>query len=383
MEDIIDKELLQKLEEINKKMDEALQTTSSNIIQKIETTKQQIKKRINEKKNFYKNINEYRDTPNIQIIPISDSILNNLINPTLFVLANLETITEFSLEITNERKELMKHLKGVNNHFLPIFINLMKNMRSKKVVNPDYQYLHQYLIRKVNNYMGQSPSSIIKCIFQLIVYEINLANNYLPNKYPNIIENDFLVTLKTKKNCKNCGITVEIVEENKYIIDLFLKPEISGDKSLQSIFLKALSGIENNNEKCKYCGNIMSYTKSIGVSKKYLILNIKSIKEPQNLMRLKISDPLIITEEKFNCENKYTYELISVFADLNPNTLNLTDAQILNINEINKNNLKILCKNFINDKWYRIINGKIEEFKGNIKEEINNYKSNALIYKRI
>ena len=100
-------------------------------------------------------------------------------------------------------------------------------------------------------------------------------------------------------------------------------------------------------------------------------------------MRLIISDPLIITEEKFNCENKYTYELISVFADLNPNTLNLTDAQILNINEINKNNLKILCKNFINDKWYRIINGKIEEFKGNIKEEINNYKSNALIYKRI
>ena len=100
-------------------------------------------------------------------------------------------------------------------------------------------------------------------------------------------------------------------------------------------------------------------------------------------MRLIISDPLIITEEKFNCVNKYTYELISVFADLNPNTLNLTDAQILNINEINKNNLKILCKNFINDKWYRIINGKIEEFKGNIKEEINNYKSNALIYKRI
>ena len=385
MEDNIDKEFLEKLEDINKKMNEALQASSITISQKIETTKQQLKKRINVKKIFYKNIMKYRDIPNIQMVPNYDSILNYLINPTLFVLANLETITEFSLEETNERKELMMQFRGVNNHFLPIFIDLMKNMRSKNVINPEIKYLHQYLMSTVNNYMGQSPASIIKCIFQLIVNEINIANNLLPNKYFNIIENDFLVKLKIKKNCKNCGITTEINEDkdNKFTFDLILNADIAGEKSLQTILLASLSGEEPSNEKCKYCGNFTYKTKSFGVLKKYLILNIKRMNEPQNLMKLIVSDPLNVTEEKLNSENKYTYELIAIFADLNSNTHNMNDAQILNINEINKNNLKILCKNFINDKWYRVINGKIEEFQGNIKEEIRNYKPNALIYKRI
>ena len=384
MEDINknDKELNQKLEDINQKMKEVLENSTKEISRKIDIAKQEIKKRINEKQNFIKQLKEYREIPKISMIDNSEEVLNSIINPILFCLANLEVITEFTLEKTNEKGELLKKLIG-GNCFVPKFIELMHNMRDNNVMNPNYNNIHQYLKNKLNNYMSQSPDSIINSILGLLEKEINLANNTLQNKYPNIIENNFLGTLKTKKNCNKCGIVVEIVEEKKLVIELFLrKPQKAADKTLNSIFLNLLSGRKKNNEKCKYCGEIMFNTFSLSDLKNYLILHLDRKNDPQNLMKLKLSNPLKISAEKNNKECNYQYELISILADINVASINLNDGQILNINEINKENLKIFFKNFINDKWYKTIKGKTNEFNENI-QEIYDCKPNILIYKRI
>ena len=384
MEDINknDKELNQKLEDINQKMKEVLENSTKEISRKIDIAKQEIKKRIKEKQNFIKQLKEYREIPKISMIDNSEEVLNNIINPILFCLANLEVITEFTLENTNEKRELLKKLIE-GNHFVPKFIELMQNMRNNNAINPNYNNVHQYLKNKVNNYMSQSPDSIINSILGLLEKEINLANNTLQNKYPNIIENNFLGTLKTKKNCNKCGIVVEIVEEKKLVIELFLrKPQKAADKKLNSIFLNLLSGRKKNNEKCKYCGEIMFNTFSLSDLKNYLILHLDRKNDPQNLMKLKLSNPLKISAEKNNKECNYQYELISILADINVASFNLNDGQILNINEINKENLKIFFKNFINDKWYKTIKGKTNEFNEN-NQEIYDCRPNILIYKRI
>ena len=175
MEDINknDKELNQKLEDINQKMKEVLENSTKEISRKIDIAKQEIKKRINEKQNFIKKLKEFREIPKIHMVINSEEVLNNIINPILFCLANLEVITEFTLENTNEKRELLKKLIE-GNHFVPKFIELMQNMRNNNAINPNYNNVHQYLKNKVNNYMSQSPDSIINSILGLLEKEINL-----------------------------------------------------------------------------------------------------------------------------------------------------------------------------------------------------------------
>ena len=39
-------------------------------------------------------------------------------------------------------------------------------------------------------------------------------------------------------------------------------------------------------------------------------------------------------------------------------------------------------KNYINNKWYKYVNGKQKDIIGNIQEEINSKNPNILIYKQ-
>lgn len=86
----------------------------------------------------------------------------------------------------------------------------------------------------------------------------------------------------------------------------------------------------------------------------------------ENPIKIKYSTELKLTEEKNDKEYEHEYELILALTDKN--------------NE--QNNYILFFKNFINDKWYKLFNGKNEDIKENIKDEINKTNPNILIYKK-
>ena len=362
----IQDELDKQLEEIiNQKMNEILIKTTDKISLKINETSNLIKKRITSKKIFFQKLSELKDIPSIKLINLEPNV-NSLINQVLFLFANLEIIAEFCFGNANDKKDMLKQLQEGNHHFIIYFIQLMQNMRNKSVINPDYIQMHQYLQYKWNNeYMNQNMKDIIK---------------KLPNKYPNIITNNFFVTLVRKKKCHKCKIISDIKEKSTFIIDLYLrKPEVKdkNQESLHSIFSNLLSG-ENETEKCELCGNLIIKTKSLKNLKKYLIINLDRKNDPQNLMNFIPSNPLIIYETKEDNENKeykHQYELIACLA-------RIKDPKENN-NQNNGNNFRIYFKNFINGKFYKTLDGKCEEFKEKIQIEILDDKPQILIYKRI
>ena len=90
-----------------------------------------------------------------------------------------------------------------------------------------------------------------------------------------------------------------------------------------------------------------------------------------------------LIEEKEDGTNKlYQYKLISALSDINSNIKNLPMAQGLNIIESNRTTFKIFYKNFINDKWYMILDVEPPKLFENIQEGISSTKANILIYKR-
>ena len=369
-------EIKQKLENINEKIRESLDNISNEVGKNIEAAKQQIKSRVKQKHNFNKILKAYREIPNIQMLPNIQDNFNYIINPILFSLANLEIITQFCLLDDQERKELMKRIG--NEYFITKFIDLMKNMRTNNVPNPNYQLVHQHLrALDMNNYMSQDPALIINSILLKIQNEINIANNY-----PNIITNYFTTSLKISQYCQRCGGVVKISEENKFVIDLFLRqPDVVEDEALQSILQNLLMGEGNNQGTCVNCGGATDITISIGGLKKYLIFNLNRKNDIFSKMKIKCSDPLKLEIKKENEEYKYKYEyeLITVLADIN---IDYYEPQI-NL-ENNRTEVQVFFKNFINDNYYMKINGKYEAVpQQNFHEEISKHKPNILIYKRI
>jgi len=377
----IQDELDNQLEEIiNPKMNEILLKSTDKISLKINETSNLIKKRITSKKIFFQKLSELKDIPSIKLINLEPNV-NSLINHVLFLFANLEIISEFCFGNANDKKDMLKQLQEGNHHFIIYFIQLMQNMRNKSVINPDYIQMHQYLQYKWNNeYMNQNMKDIINAILIMLEKQINVANEKLQNKYPNIITNNFFVTLVRKKKCHKCKIVINHKEKSTFIIDLYLrKPEVKdkNQESLHSIFSNLLSG-ENETEKCELCGNLIIKTKSLKNLKKYLIINLDRKNDPQNLMNFIPSNPLIIYETKEDNENKeykHQYELIACLA-------RIKDPKENN-NQNNGNNFRIYFKNFINGKFYKTLDGKCEEFKEKIQIEILDDKPQILIYKRI
>ena len=374
IENIDDNEIRKKLENINEKIKESLTNISKEVGKNIEEAKQQIKNRVKQKHNFNKILKEYREIPNIQMMPNLENNFNYILNPVLFCLANLEIITQFSLLDDQERKELMKKLG--NDYFITKFIDLMEKMRNKNIPNPSYNLVHQHLkTLNLNNYMNQDPAFLINSILTLIQNEINIANNY-----PNIITNYFSTTLNIEKNCLRCGGVVQISPIDKLVVDLFLRePDVAADEALQSILINLLMGEENKKGTCIYCSGVTDNTIMIGGLKKYLIFNLNRKHDVFHRMKFTCSDPIKLEIKKGIEEYKYEYELISVLTDVH---VDYYDQQI-NL-EQNRTNVKVFFKNFINDNYYMKINGKYEEVSQQVfHEEINRHKPNILIYKRI
>ena len=381
MEDEQD-ELKQKLEQINKQIDEDFDNYSNNLNIKLETTLIQLKTNIIDKK-YLNKLKTIREIPKIDMIPelIDSGNFNFIINPILFCLATLDIITEFSLKETEDNKKILNIIQG-NNSFIDNFISLMKSMREKNL-EPQYKSVHRCLSNILNNvelYMSQDPEYIITTILKNLQNDINLVKEYIPN----IIADNFLSEIKKIKKCTKCKYICweKLPKEENFVFDLFLREpvEIKGEESLSSTFSNLLSGENEDKMKCQICKEELSNTTNFKVLKNYLILNINRDKDPNNEMKLKYSNILNITD---STEKEYKFELILALTDIETAKNNLNIEQKKIINKRNKNNFKIFFKNFINNKYYKFINGKfIVENNGNMEEEISQHKPNILIYKK-
>ena len=372
-----------KYEDEENEINDIFKNMSKNISKKIESSKKEISERMIEKKNFLKKLKDIRGIPNIRIRFNSEINLNYIINPILFCLANLEIFNEFIL--SEKKQEIFSKFQGQNS-LTVLFFHLLEEMRKINVINTNEISIHNFLGDKLENYLTQDPGVIIKSILSLIDEEMKLANINIENRFSNLIPNNFSITMKTIKKCNACLHKEEISKEKKYVIDLFLfHTDFNIVEPLQSVFNNLLSENDelNVDKICKMCGYETIIIKEIENLNKYLIINLNREKDPNNTMKLIYSETLNLIEEKEDGTNKkYQYKLISVLSDINSNIKNLAMVQQLSIIQINKISFKIFFRNFINDKWYKILDNEPPKLFENIEEEINKFMPNILIYKR-
>ena len=382
-----DDALDERLNSINQKFIEDIKKLTQKTFEQLEDTKYELTNicslNMQEKKIFFKKFFEkkYNMIPKIQIVPENnnDNGLNYFINVVLFIFANLENLAQFCLE--EKYKEILKKLDNNNNNFIVLFIDLIKNMYITKNNNINIEPIHNFLKSELNkdfiSYLCQNPSILINKLLEYLYKDIKKTNER------NIIKNNFLSTLKTMKFCTKCKLLIEIQTEKKFVMNLYLKETINKEihEEMKSILKPLLldEQLETKKFPCLTCKQDMTVYRTIENPKNYLIFNIEKSQKLKNPIKMKYSTNLKLTEVKNEKEYEFEYELIMALTDKKTNVLNSKD----NNNIINEQyNCALYFKNFIKDDWHRLINGKYEHFKGNIKNELNEKKPNILIYKK-
>ena len=383
-----DDALDERLNSINQKFIEDIKKLTQKTFEQLEDTKYELTNicslNMQEKKIFFKKFFEkkYNMIPKIQIVPENNNNndLNYFINVVLFIFANLENVAQFCLE--EKYKEILKKLdNNNNNNFIVLFIDLIKNMYITKNNNINIEPIHNFLKSELNkdfiSYLCQNPSILINKLLEYLYKDIKKTNER------NIIKNNFLSTLKTMKFCTKCKLLIEIQTEKKFVMNLYLKETINKQihEEMKSILKPLLLGeqLETKKFPCLTCKQDMTVYRTIENPKNYLIFNIEKSEKLKNPIKMKYSTNLKLTEVKNEKEYEFEYELIMALTDKKTNVLNPKD----NNNIINEQyNCALYFKNFIKDDWHRLINGKYEHFKGNIKNELNEKKPNILIYKK-
>ena len=382
-----DDALDERLNSINQKFIEDIKKLTQKTFEQLEDTKYELTNicslNMQEKKIFFKKFFEkkYNMIPKIQIVPENnnDNGLNYFINVVLFIFANLENLAQFCLE--EKYKEILKKLDNNNNNFIVLFIDLIKNMYITKNNNINIEPIHNFLKSELNkdfiSYLCQNPSILINKLLEYLYKDIKKTNER------NIIKNNFLSTLKTMKFCTKCKLLIEIQTEKKFVMNLYLKETINKQihEEMKSILKPLLldEQLETKKFPCLTCKQDMTVYRTIENPKNYLIFNIEKSEKLKNPIKMKYSTNLKLTEVKNEKEYEFEYELIMALTDKKTNVLNPKD----NNNIINEQyNCALYFKNFIKDDWHRLINGKYEHFKGNIKNELNEKKPNILIYKK-
>ena len=383
-----DDALDERLNSINQKFIEDIKKLTQKTFEQLEDTKYELTNicslNMQEKKIFFKKFFEkkYNMIPKIQIVPENNNNndLNYFINVVLFIFANLENVAQFCLE--EKYKEILKKLdNNNNNNFIVLFIDLIKNMYITKNNNINIEPIHNFLKSELNkdfiSYLCQNPSILINKLLEYLYKDIKKTNER------NIIKNDFLSTLKTMKFCTKCKLLIEIQTEKKFVMNLYFKETINKEihEEMKSILKPLLldEQLETKKFPCLTCKQDMTVYRTIENPKNYLIFNIEKSEKLKNPIKMKYSTNLKLTEVKNEKEYEFEYELIMALTDKKTNVLNPKD----NNNVINEQyNCALYFKNFIKDDWHRLINGKYEHFKGNIKNELNEKKPNILIYKK-
>ena len=372
------------MEDVDEKLKKKLETIGTEIDKKYENAKNNINKTMNELTINLKKAKEKIDKNSINIIPkiklIPDinnpkEVINFFTNAILFLFSNLEIINEFCLG--DEHKEILGKLPNKNEkYFIQIFIDLIYNMRKKlNRKNIDYQPIHNYLKDELkDNYLNQNPKFLIRKFLIMIESDINKTNTK-----NNIITDNFCLNLKKIKKCNKCNLTILISEEKKLLLDLFQREEENKNdiKELKHELRNLLLESVDIKIFCPKCNVNMDVFMKIEEPKKYLIFNLTKNEKIKNTEKLIYSNNITLTEEKEGKKYNYEYELISALADKN------TKIQDKDNIDINKQNKYILYfKNFINTKWYKLVNGKHEDILGNIQDDINKHNPNILIYKK-
>ena len=304
----------------------------------------------------------------INIFPKFESMLNpnpkedinHIINVILFILSNIRIFNEISLsKKTPENLNLQPHQNEKD--FTKLFINLIKQMRDPQCNNVNYIPIHKYLKEELKEaeYKSQDPSKLFKLIFEMIKSDLKPAKNI-----DRIMEDNFTTNSKIKKMCENgnCKKTRIISERESTIIDLYLsKPEFLNTRSeLQPELLKNLLLSEIYKYRTEICENCHYDMRIYGIiePKTYLFININRDSDPNYEMRLLY--PLSL---KINCED---YVLISALTTKNSKYI-------------------LFYKNYFNDKWYKIVDGKEDNIPDNsdIENIISDKNPNILIYKKL
>ena len=306
-----------------------------------------------------------KNFPIINIFPKFESMLNpnqknHIINVILFILSNIRIFNEISLsKKTPENLNLQPHQNEKD--FTKLFINLIKQMRDPQCNNVNYIPIHKYLKEELKEaeYYSQDPSKLFKLIFEIIKSDLKQAKNI-----DRIMEDNFTTNSKIKKKCENsnCEKTRIISERESTVIDLYLsKPEFLNTRNeLQPELLKNLLLSEIYKYRTEICENCHYDMRIYGIiePKTYLFININRDSDPNNEMRLLY--PLSL---KINCED---YVLISALTTENSKYI-------------------LFYKNYINDKWYKIVDGKEDNIPDNSDMEniISDNYPNILIYKKL
>ena len=308
-----------------------------------------------------------KNFPIINIFPKFESMLNpnqkdinHIINVILFILSNIKIFNEISLSgETVENLNLQPHQNEKD--FTKLFINLIKQMRDPQCNNVDYEPIHKYLKEELKEaeYNSQDPSKLFKLIFEMIKSDLKPAKNI-----DRIMEDNFTTNSKIKKMCENgnCKKTRIISERESTVIDLYLsKPEFLNTRNeLQPELLKNLLLSEIYKYRTEICENCHFDMRFYGIiePKTYLFININRESDPNYEMRLLY--PLSL---KINCED---YVLISA--------LTTKDSKYI-----------LFYKNYFNDKWYKIVDGKEDNIPDNSDMEniISDNYPNILIYKKL
>ena len=306
-----------------------------------------------------------KNFPIINIFPKFESMLNpnqknHIINVILFILSNIKIFNEISLSgETVDNLNLQPHQNEKD--FTKLFINLIKKMRDPQCNNVDYVPIHKYLKEELKEaeYYSQDPSKLFKLIFEMIKSDLKPAKNI-----DRIMEDNFTTNSKIKKMCENsdCKKTRIISERESTVIDLYLsKPEFLNTRNeLQPELLKNLLLSEIYKYRTEICENCHYDMRIYGIiePKTYLFININRESAPNYKMRLLY--PLSL---KINCED---YVLISA--------LTTKDSEYI-----------LFYKNYFNDKWYKIVDGKEDNIPDNSDMEniISDNYPNILIYKKL
>ena len=341
-----------------------LQKTLAEINNEIDSEFNKLEKKL-------ENIQEYlyqtkKNFPIINIFPKFESMLNpkedinHIINVILFILSNIKIFNEISLsKKTPENLNLQPHQNEKD--FTKLFINLIKQMRDPQCNNVNYIPIHKYLKEELKEaeYYSQDPSKLFKLIFEMIKSDLKPAKNI-----DRIIEDNFTTNSKIKKMCENsdCKKTRIISERESTVIDLYLsKPEFLNTRSeLQPELLKNLLLSEIYKYRTEICENCHFDMRFYGIiePKTYLFININRDSDPNYEMRLLY--PLSL---KINCED---YVLISALTTKIPKYI-------------------LFYKNYFNDKWYKIVDGKEDNIPDNsdIENIISDKNPNILIYKKL
>ena len=309
-----------------------------------------------------------KNFPIINIFPKFESMLNpnpkedinHIVGVVLFILSNIRIFNEISLSgETVDNLNLQPHQNEKD--FTKLFINLIKQLRDPQCNNVDYVPIHKYLKEELKEaeYYSKDPSKLFKLIFEMIKSDLKPAKNI-----DRIIEDNFTTNSKIKKMCENsdCKKTRIISERESTVIDLYLsKPEFLNTRNeLQPELLKNLLLSEIYKYRTEICENCHFDMRFYGIiePKTYLFININRESYPNYEMRLLY--PLSL---KINCED---YVLISA--------LTTKDSEYI-----------LFYKNYFNDKWYKIVDGKEDNIPDNsdIENIISDKKPNILIYKKL